>query len=158
MNKKAIHNRIIRFLKFIYLKMFRINDTPHRVSLGFGLGVFVGILPGTGPLVALILAAVFRINKAAALLGSILTNTWLSFLTIVLSIKIGAGIMHLEWQDLHHQWQILLKDFHWKCLLQYSSLKIVLPVLLGYLVISVTLGCATYLVSLIILQLRKSKK
>jgi len=155
MNKKAAHNRFIRFLKFLYLKMFRINDTPQRVAMGFGLGVFVGILPGTGPLAALLLAALFRINKAAALLGSILTNTWLSLITIVLSIKIGASIMGLNWKDLYSQWQILLENFHWKSLLQLSSLKIVLPVLLGYLLISATLGFATYLISLLILHLRK---
>jgi uncharacterized protein len=158
MNKKAVHNRFIRFLKFLYLKMFRINDTPQRVSLGFGLGVFVGILPGTGPLVALMLAALFRINKAAALLGSILTNTWLSFLTIVLSIKIGARIMGLEWQQVYNTWQQLLHDFHWNQILNFSILQLMLPVLTGYLILSFCTAFVVYSGALCILLFLKRKR
>lgn len=158
MNKKAIHNRIIRFLKFLYLKIFRINDTPQRVSLGFGLGVFVGILPGTGPLIALILAALFRVNKAAALLGSILTNTWLSLITIVLSIKIGARIMGLEWHQVYNTWQQLLKDFHWKQVLDASVLKMLVPVLTGYLILSFCLALVVYSGALFILSILKRRR
>lgn len=45
-------NRILRLLKLIYIKLFRINDTPQKIAQGFGLGVFLGILPGTGPIAA----------------------------------------------------------------------------------------------------------
>jgi uncharacterized protein len=158
MNKKAVHNRIIRFLKMLYLKMFRINDTPQRVALGFGLGVFVGILPGTGPLAALLLAALFRINKAAALLGSILTNTWLSLITIVLSIKIGASIMGLEWRQVYNTWQQILKNFHWNHLLNTSILQLMLPVLTGYLILSFCLAVAVYSGALIILLILKRRR
>ncbi|HNQ50300.1 MAG TPA: DUF2062 domain-containing protein [Candidatus Omnitrophota bacterium] len=158
MNKKAFHNRIIRFFKVLYLKLFRINDSPQRVSLGFGVGAFVGFLPGTGPIAALVLAALFRINKAAALLGSLLTNTWLSFLTIILSIKIGSRIMGLEWHQVYDRWQELLKDFHWKQLLDVSILKLILPVLTGYLVLSFCLAIAVYIGALVILTMLKRRR
>ena len=158
MNKKTINNRIIRFLKFLYLKMFRINDTPQRVAMGFGLGVFVGILPGTGPLAALILAALFRINKAAALLGSILTNTWLSLITIVLSIKIGASIMGLEWHAVYNTWKQLLKNFHWNQLLDSSVLQLLLPILTGYLILSFCLALVVYSGALFILLFLKRRR
>ena len=155
---KIKNNKLfLRTFKYLYLKLFRTNDTPQRIAFGLGIGVFLGILPGTGPLAALIAASFLRANRAAAVSGALLTNTWTSLLTIVLSIKIGAAIMNLEWHDLYNQWQILLKNFHWKSLLQLSFLKIVLPVLIGYLLISAILGLATYLVSLLILQLRKSE-
>ncbi|MDD5669514.1 MAG: DUF2062 domain-containing protein, partial [Candidatus Omnitrophica bacterium] len=70
-------NKLARFFKFIYLKIFRINDTPRKIAFGFGLGVFLGILPGTGPVASVIVAAFLHANKAAALLGSLITNTWL---------------------------------------------------------------------------------
>ncbi|MCX5707716.1 MAG: DUF2062 domain-containing protein [Candidatus Omnitrophica bacterium] len=156
--KKKNNKFFARTLKYLYLKLFRTHDTPQRIALGLGIGVFLGILPGAGPIAALIGASIFRANRAAAVAGALLTNTWTSLLTIVLSIKVGAGIMHLNWHDLYNQWQILLKDFHWKSLLQLSFLKIVFPVLVGYLIISAILGITTYLISLLILQLRKSKK
>ena len=158
MNKKAIHNRFIRFLKVLYLKMFRINDTPQRVALGFGLGVFIGILPGTGPLAALVLATLFRINKAAALLGSILTNTWLSLITIVLSIKIGASIMGLEWHEVYNTWKQLLQHFHWKQLLDTQILQLMLPVLTGYLILSFCLALVVYSGALFILLFLKRRR
>jgi uncharacterized protein (DUF2062 family) len=155
--KKKNNWFFVRPLKYLYLKLFRTNDTPQKIALGLGIGVFLGILPGAGPLAAFIGASIFRVNRAAAVAGALLTNTWTSLLTIVLSIKVGAGIMRLNWHDLYNQWQILLKDFHWNSLWQLSFLKIVFPVLVGYLVISATLGIATYLLSLLILLLNRSK-
>jgi len=158
MNKKTIAGKFLRFLKALYLKLFRINDSPQKVSLGFGLGVFTGILPGTGPLAALILATLLRVNKAAALLGSILTNTWLSLITIVLSIKIGAGIMGLEWRQAYNTWQQLIKNFHWKDLLNISILQLMIPVLTGYLILSFCLATVVYSGTLIILSFLKRRR
>jgi len=158
MNKRIQNNnRIIRFFKYIYLKLFTINDSPQRIAIGFGLGAFLGILPGTGPLAALILATLFKLNKAAALLGSILTNTWISLLALVLAIKIGAGIMGLNWQNVYMAWVDLLKDFHWRHLLNMLIVKQILPLIIGYLVISVCISLVVYGCTLVILLMIKKK-
>jgi uncharacterized protein (DUF2062 family) len=154
---KKKNNRFLRALKYLYLKLFRTNDTPQRIALGLGIGVFLGVLPGAGPLAALIGATIFRANRAAAVIGALFTNTWTSILTIILSIKVGAVIMHLNWHDLYNQWQVLLKNFHWNSLLQLSFLKIFFPVFIGYLLVSAGLGLTTYLISLLLLHLRKHK-
>jgi len=158
MNKKNIQNKITRLLKVIYLKIFRINDTPQKVALGFGLGVFIGIMPGMGPLIAVILAAFLRINKAAALLGSILTNTWLSFIMIALSIKIGSGILGLDWPVVYNTWQQILKNFHWHQLFNASILQLMLPILTGYLILSFCLALIVYSGALIILLILKKRR
>jgi hypothetical protein len=138
--KRKKGNNILRFLKLIYIKLFRIHDTPQRIALGVGIGIFLGIMPGTGPIAAVFMALALRVNRAAALLGSLLTNTWLSILTFFLSIKIGSGIMGLDWQDVHRE-------------------KIVLPVIIGYLVVGFCLGLIAYLVTLfIITQIRHENK
>jgi uncharacterized protein (DUF2062 family) len=154
--KKKSNQFFLRSLKLLYLKLFRTNDSPQRIAIGLGVGVFLGILPGTGPLAALIAATFLRVNKVSAVLGALLTNTWTSLLTIILSIKVGASIMHLNWHDLYTQWQMLIKNFHWRSLFELSFLEILIPVLTGYLVISATLGLIAYFVSLTILQRRKS--
>ncbi len=149
---------ILRFLKFIYLKLFRINDTPQKIALGFSLGVFLGVLPGTGPLAALFLAFILRINRAAAFLGSLLTNTWLSVVTFLLSIKIGSIIMNLNWQDVYRDCSQIFKQFHFSDLLKISVLKIFLPVILGYVVISFCAGLAAYFFMLVMLNFKLRRK
>ncbi len=146
-------------LKFIYLKIFRINDTPQKISLGIGLGVALGIFPGTGPVAALLLAFILRVNRASAFLGALLTNTWLSIVTFLLSIKLGSVIMGLKWQDVYAQIAQLFKNFKFADLLNVSFLKIVLPVAVGYFIMSLFLGIITYLIALpIIIRIKNARK
>lgn len=159
MKKKKLSNSIFRFFKFIYIKLFRIHDTPQRIALGLGMGVFLGILPITGPIAAIFLALLLRLNRASALLGSLLTNTWLSIVTFFLSIKVGSGIMKVDWQDTYKGWIQFLKNFKFINLLQLSTLKIILPVITGYLVVAFSLGVLVYLIALIIVtQIKHENK
>lgn len=150
--KRKNNNNILRFLKLIYIKLFRIHDTPQKIALGVGMGVFLGIIPATGPIAAVFMAFVLRVNRAAALLGSLLTNTWLSIVTFLLSIKIGASIMRINWQDVQRNWGQFLKDFRVITLFKLATLKIILPVIIGYLVIGFCLGLIAYLVTLFIIR------
>lgn len=157
--KRKNNNNILRFLKLIYLKLFRIHDTPQKIALGVGIGVFLGIIPGTGPIAAVFTAFLLRVNRAAALLGSLLTNAWLSIVTFLLSIKIGSGIMRLNWQDVQGNWVQFLKGFKVITLFKLATLKIILPVIIGYLVIGFCLGLIAYLVTLsIIIQIKHENK
>lgn len=104
-------NKISRSFRLIYTKLFRINDSPQKIALGFGLGIFLGILPGTGPVAALFLALLFRVNRASALLGCLLTNTWLSIVSFLFSIKVGSAIMRLDWHHVQDDYLQTLKNF-----------------------------------------------
>ncbi len=157
--KREKSNNILRLLRLIYIKLFRIHDTPQKIALGVGIGVFLGIAPGTGPIAAVFMAFVLRVNRAAALLGSLLTNTWLSIVTFFLSIKIGASIMGVDWQDVHRNWGQFLKDFKVVTLFKLATLKIILPVIIGYFVVSFCLGLIAYLITLtIITRIRHESK
>jgi len=147
------------FLNLLYLKLFKINDTPQKVALGFGLGVAAGILPGTGPLAALFLSLIFRVNRASSLIGCLLTNSWLSFVTFILAIKLGSSILGIQWQQVIKDWEYFLKKFHWLRLFESSILKIALPALIGYFVISICLGVLAYLGAWgAIIQLKNKRK
>lgn len=158
MKKIKAGNRFSRFLKLIYLKLFRINDTPQRIALGLGLGVFLGILPGSGPVASLFLAWVFRLNRAAALLGSLATNTWLSIVTFLLAVKAGAYVLQLNQQEVCNSWISFLKNFHFFDLFKLSILRVILPVALGYLIVSFLIGFVVYLIVLVILTGIKNAK
>ena len=153
--KKKNNLFFVRTFKFFYLKLFRTNDSPQRIACGLGIGVFIGILPGAGPFAALITAMLLRVNRAAAVLGALITNTWTSLITFYLAIKLGAWATSLNWKDLYSQWQIIIKNFHWKSLLKLSFLKILLPVLIGYLFIAFILGLLAYFICLMILRGKK---
>ena len=148
-------NKFTAFFIRLYEKLFKINDTPQKVSLGLGLGVAAGILPAVGPVIALFLATLFRVNRAATLIGCLLTNTWLSFLTFVLAIKTGSWVMRLNWQEVLTQWKALYKDFHLVNFFKQSFLEIVVPVAIGFLIVSITLGLVVYLVSLPVILFSK---
>lgn len=158
MNKANFFGKLPRVKDFFYQKLFKINDTPQKVALGFGLGVFAGILPGTGPLAALFLAFIFKANRASALIGSFLTNTWLSFVTFLLAIRIGSAIFRVSWQALKNEWVKTVTHLTWQGLFSASILKTILPVISGYFIISFCLGVISYLIALVILKSNPSNK
>ena len=145
------NNKIIGLIKSIYAKIFLINDTPQKIALGLGLGVFLGILPGVGPVAALVLAGLFRVNRATAVLGSLATNTWLSLVTFILSIKVGSAIIGANWKNVYHDALTFIKHFHSWDLFKVSVLQVALPLAIGYLVVSFCLGLIAYLITLTIL-------
>lgn len=149
--KNRIKNKFFRFLKFIYVKLFRINDSAQKIALGLGLGVFLGIVPGTGPIASLFVASVLKINRASAILGSLLTNTWLSIVTFLLAVKLGSRLMGIPWQEARQEWVIFLKDFHVANLFKLSILKIIFPVILGYFLIAFALGLVVYLIAVVVI-------
>lgn len=159
MKKKGkLANSILRFFKLVYLKLFRINDTPQKIAMGLGLGVFLGVMPGTGPLAALLFAFILNINRASALLGSILTNTWLSIPTFLLSIKIGAAILGLNYADIYKEWTALVSNFRLATLFKLSIYKVILPIMVGYLIVSLFIGILAYLAVLILIKVIRHKR
>lgn len=153
-----IKTTISKIIKTVYEKVFKINDSPQKIALGLSLGVFAGIFPGTGPLAAIFLALVFKANRATALFGSVITNTWISLVTLLLAIKAGALVFGIQWQALYETWKTLLGEFKWKLLFESSVLKIILPVAIGYILIAFIFGLLTYLLTLLILLVARKNK
>jgi uncharacterized protein (DUF2062 family) len=158
MRKKSLPNKIKRLAKLVYLKLFRINDSPLKIALGFGLGVFIGVMPGIGPVIALLLAFLFRVNRASAFLGSILFNTWVGILALLLAIKIGAAVMGLNYHDVYVGWNELIKSFKWQKLFEVSVYDVLIPIGVGYLIIALFFAVvATIVVYMIVLRIRNKK-
>ncbi len=155
MLKMLLAKKIRQFVLWLYRKLFRINDSPQRTALGFGLGVFLGVLPGAGPVAAVTLALIFKVNRAAALAGSLLTNTWLSVAAFLLSLKVGAFLTGSDWQVIKGQYSSLIKDFHFKELFNTAVLEIIFPLVVGYVVIGLAAGFLAYLLTLSYLSYQK---
>ncbi len=156
--KRELPNKIKRFIKAVYLKLFRINDSPLKIALGFGIGVFIGVMPGMGPVIALLLALLFRVNRASALLGSILFNTWVGVLALLLSVKIGAAVTGVRYDEVYAGWNGLITNFKWEKLFQVSIYDVLIPIGIGYLIISfIFAAVATIAVYMIALRIKNKK-
>lgn len=73
---KNLLQRFGRLAKLIYVLLVRIDATPRQVAVGFAVGVVLGVFPsfGLGVPAAVLLSLVFRINKAATLVGVFIMN------------------------------------------------------------------------------------
>ncbi|MDD5566455.1 MAG: DUF2062 domain-containing protein, partial [Candidatus Omnitrophica bacterium] len=64
----------------------------------------------------------------------------------------------IEWQEIRAQWFFLMEDFRWKDIFSLSFLKIIFPVLFGYVVVSLCCGIAAYIVSFLILKIVRRRQ
>ena len=135
------------WIKSVFQQLIGINDTPHRKAGGLALGVFLGIFPGVGPLAALALSWLLRLNKAAALLGSVLTNTWFTVVTFALATQVGAFLVGKDKESLRQSWQHILKDFHWQKFFSPELREVVYPVALGFVVVSFGFAVVVYVLA-----------
>lgn len=145
-------NKIKIFFKGLFAQIVSMNDSPQRIALGFGLGVFLGIFPFTGALAAVVVAVILKLNKAAAVLGSLLTNTWLSLVTFAAAGKIGCVLLGYDWESIYAQAHDVIFHFTWRGFLSITSAKILLPLFLGYLIVGAFCGLVAYGVILVILR------
>lgn len=155
--KKQEKDNLIQAFKANFIKIFTINDSPQKIAIGFGLGMTLGVLPGSGPLASLILASLLRVNKSSALIGSLLVNTWINIVTFAFAIKIGSAIMGRQWQAIYNDALSVFKNFHLRNLLDAGVFKLIIPVLLGYAIIAVLIGFSAYISAFVILKHRSKK-
>ncbi len=142
-------------LKSAVKKIIHLNDSPHRVASGFALGVFFGIVPGVGPIASTAVALMLRVNVAAAVTASLVTNTWLSIIAWVLSLKIGSFVTGVDAGELTVQGQQLIQNFRWSKLWDVEIIKILKPLLIGNLIVASVISLVVYLVVFKILADRK---
>jgi uncharacterized protein (DUF2062 family) len=146
------------FFRYSYLKIIRINDSPHKIAGGFALGVFLGILPGAGPMASIVLAYLLQVNRAAALAGSLLTNAWFSVITFAFAVKIGAFLTGTRWQQLYTDAKALVNPFHWQKFFDGASFSILKPLLAGYAAVGLIAGIVVYGIVLLIVSAYRRRK
>jgi uncharacterized protein (DUF2062 family) len=65
-----------RLKKTLVQRILRVNDTPHRIALGVGLGFLIGWSPTLGAqvLIYLLVATIVRANRVSGILPILMTN------------------------------------------------------------------------------------
>ena len=86
---------ISRAIEYVGIRLKRIPDTPHKISLGMSCGIFASFTPlfGLHFLIAGLLSYLLRANVLASLIGTFVGNPITFPIITVFNIKLGEWIL-----------------------------------------------------------------
>lgn len=131
--------------------LLHVEDTPNRVALAFGIGLFIAFLPlpiHTG--LALVIALIFRLSRVALLAGAWVNNPWTLAPMYTAGTLLGCALLGVSPGG--------LADIDWSLngrALWEGLRPFVLPIVVGNLVLGVLAGLLAYLVLRQILERRR---
>ncbi len=76
-------------LKERFKPLLHFHGTPHQLALAFGIGIFLGVIPGTGPIAAAFVATVLHLNLPIMVTGALLTNPLTAPFLYIASYALG---------------------------------------------------------------------
>ena len=133
-----------RWARYHYFRVVRLEDSPEKVAAGFAFGVFVGIFPtfGLGIIIAVLASGILRINKAAAIIGSMVMNPWTSPFFWALSFMSGSIMMGYGLDDTMVLYRrINSESGAWKAVL---GTRLLVPYIIGNIFITMIFAAASY--------------
>ena len=86
---------ISRAIEYVTIRLKRIPDTPHKISLGMSCGIFASFTPlfGLHFLIAGLLSYLLRANVLASLIGTFVGNPITFPIITVFNLKLGEWIL-----------------------------------------------------------------
>ena len=86
---------ISRAIEYVGIRLKRIPDTPHKISLGMSCGIFASFTPlfGLHFLIAGLLSYLLRANVLASLIGTFVGNPVTFPIITVFNLKLGEWIL-----------------------------------------------------------------
>ena len=109
--------------------------TPHEISLGIAVGIFVAFIPlfGTHTITAIALASLLRVNTLIVLSGTQISNPFTFPFQLFISAEVGSLILHGKFLDMGITREI-------------SDLShLIVPILIGSLVLGVCFSALSFL-------------
>ena len=138
--------RLLRIVRYMYLRIVRIKAPSESIALGLALGVFSGCLPflSLQMVIAVALALIFRASKIAAALGTWWTNPFNWPLVFPLFYMLGrffvpGEVVSLRVADLMDLGLLELFQRGWKWMLITT---------LGGVIVGIPLAICTYFFTL----------
>ncbi len=107
MRGNNILEKVQRWVRYIALRLVRVNDSPHKVAAGFSLGVFLGVFPTFGIAIPLsfVFASLFRFNRASAVVGSLIMNPLTTPFFWSVSATVGGLVFSEDSQKILAMWE-----------------------------------------------------
>lgn len=122
--------------------LLQLEDTPHRLGLAFGIGLYIAFFPiwGIHTLMALGLASLLRLSRAAMVLGAWLNNPWTAAPFYAAGTVLGCWLLGVPAAGLASFSRLAEQDGLLGALRPYLW-----PFVVGNTVVGVVLGAAGYL-------------
>jgi uncharacterized protein (DUF2062 family) len=81
--------------------VLHLDEEPSRLAAGMAAGVFIGLTPfyGLHTLLALVVAYVFRLNKAATITGAWLNLPWFAPFVYGFCLQLGEAVLTGDWSS-----------------------------------------------------------
>ncbi|MGH7357270.1 MAG: DUF2062 domain-containing protein [Candidatus Rokuibacteriota bacterium] len=81
--------------------VLHLDEEPSRLAAGMATGVFIGVTPfyGLHTLLALAVAYVFRLNKAATITGAWLNLPWFAPFVYAFCFRLGEAVLTGDWSS-----------------------------------------------------------
>ncbi|MCZ2328530.1 DUF2062 domain-containing protein [Bartonella sp. F02] len=155
------HSRFWLWLRRLFYRLFfyirkrilRISATPHKVALGFSVGIFLACSPffGFHIILAVFLSWIFRGNFAAAIIGTIFSNPLTFLFIIMVDYKIGSlflsffgDVNEISLSQVRTMFDGLTVSKIWLIFENMWSL-IMLPMIIGGALLGFILGILSYI-------------
>ncbi|HOW60281.1 MAG TPA: DUF2062 domain-containing protein [Candidatus Moranbacteria bacterium] len=144
-------------IRAFFLKFFTLKDTPHKIAAGFALGIFLGIIPGEGITAAIVLATIFRFNRASATSGALATNMWGTIATLPLAAAVGGFLFNVKPSQLVSQFDQTYHLGYRYFLSKVIFLDLALPVIIGFIIVAGAISILFYAALYFLLKYNKIK-
>jgi uncharacterized protein len=134
------------WLRWALLNLLRQAEHPHKIALGFAIGVWVSFTPilGTHLLIAGLACWLLRANFFAAFMGSWVGNPWTYYAMWWSGYEVGRRLLGLPPVNIE---KLLEGSWSLPILVQNAEVlaqKIVLPALVGGWLVGVPVGAIFY--------------
>lgn len=140
--------------------LLHLEDPPWRVALALAVGVFISCTPFYffQTLLALLVAALFRLNKVATVAGTWLNLPWFAPFVYAASLRVGTLIVPDRDAASGEALAILIRQpgrVSWNEAGEFLS-SVSAALLVGTTIVGAVAGAATYVVALRLIRARRS--
>lgn len=128
-----------------------VKENPHRLSMAFAVGIFIGMSPlfGLHTVLGIVVAYIFRLNRFVTLVGVYVTNPWTIIPIYTFSTWLGAFCLGIE-----H----ILPEADWRHMTMSKLLNELSPLLKPFVVGTVIVGLASSVISyFVVYHMTKSR-
>jgi uncharacterized protein len=146
----------MRSLRRAFQTVLHMEDTPHRVALSFAIGIWIAFFPiwGIHTAMALGVAFLLRLSRAAMLVGAWVNNPWTMAPLYTAGTLLGCVLLRVPPEGLSSlDWSLRWRDFL-RALLE-TLRPYLWPFVVGNLILGTLAGFVGYLALRIALEARR---